>query len=590
MLRFQVVTPRGRQDFDHPGGPIEFGRGPSRQGVPRCVLQDEYVSRDHVQVVDLGDGRVRITNLSGRNTVRLPDCAVPPGGCHEAATPLQMGIGETLISVASAEADAIRATLQSVVLPPAAPGLLARPRLGSLGQSPAPETLTYWLETVIAVQRAAAGSPEFYDQTARAVVELVGLERALVLLLRQGQWVVQARYPDMGGAGERGGREFSLTVLEHMAHEGRTVYQSAGSSLSATASLAGVEAVVASPVLDSANRVVGAIYGSRAQVMALGAPGIGALEAQVIQMLACTVGIGLARIEQEAEAARLRVQFEQFFSADLARELQKNPRLLEGQEREVTVLFADVRGFSRLAERLGPAEICRLIAEVMEHLTGSVYNTDGVVVDYAGDGLLAAWNAPGEQPDHADRACRAALAMLADLPRLNAAWEARLGAPLRLGVGINTGPALVGNVGSRRKFKYGPLGHTVNLASRVEGATKHLGIPLLITGSTRARIADTFATRRLCKVRLAGIQNPVDLYELGGETVPDEWRVRRDTYEQALARYEAGDWAGACTTLLPVLIEPSGRDGPGLNLMARAIDALRSPPEDFDGLFAFAGK
>jgi adenylate cyclase len=314
------------------------------------------------------------------------------------------------------------------------------------------------------------------------------------------------------------------------------------------------------------------------------------LEAQVIQMLASTVGVGLARVEQEAEAARLRVQFEQFFSADLARELERNPRLLEGQEREVTVLFSDVRGFSRLAERLGPAETCHLIAEVMEHLTACVQASDGGVVDYSGDGILAVWNAPADQPDHAVRACRAALAMLADLPRLNAGWEPRLGAPVRLGVGLNTGPALCGNTGSRRKFKYGPLGHAVNLASRVEGATKHLGVPLLITGSTRALLGDAFATRRLCKVRLAGMGEPVDLYELHGESAGDEWRSRRDVYEQALGCYEAGDWLGAIKVLSPLLIGQSELDSPGLNLMARAFDGLRAPPADFDGVFELTVK
>jgi adenylate cyclase len=387
-------------------------------------------------------------------------------------------------------------------------------------------------------------------------------------------------------------------VLEGVARECRTLYQGAAGATSATESLQGVETVVAAPVLDAAGRVVGAVYGSRTRTgprtgASLGpqaGASIGPLEAQVIQMLASTVGAGLARMEQEAEAARLRVQFEQFFSADLARELQKNSRLLEGQEREVTVLFADVRHFSRLAERLGPAETCQLIAEVMEHLTACVQASDGVVVDYVGDGLLAVWNAPANQLDHAVRACRAALAMRADLPHLNAGWEPRLGAPVRLGIGLNTGPALCGNTGSRRKFKYGPLGHTVNPASRVEGATKHFGIPLLITGPTHAQLGGAFATRRLCKVRLAGMEKPVDLYELYAETAPDEWQARRDTCELALGCYEAQDWAGACKALLPLLVGQSERDSPALNLMARAIDGLRSPPADFDGVFTFTAK
>src|SRR6185437_7104287 len=162
--------------------------------------------------------------------------------------------------------------------------------------------------------------------------------------------------------------------------------------------------------------------------------------------------------------------------------------VLDGQEREVTVLFSDIRGFSRLAERLGPTDTCSLVSDVMERLTTRVQEAGGVVVHYAGDGLMALWNAPKDVPDHAARACRAALAMLADLPALDADWQKRLGAPVRLGIGLNTGLALCGNTGSKHKFHYGALGHAVNVASRVEGATKQFGIPIILTGSTHAQL------------------------------------------------------------------------------------------------------
>ena len=96
----------------------------------------------------------------------------------------------------------------------------------------------------------------------------------------------------------------------------------------------------------------------------------------------------------------------------------------------------------------------------------------------------------------------------------NCEWQEMIGGPLSIGIGLNTGPTMTGNTGSKHKFKYGPLGHTVNLASRVEGATKQFHIPALITGSTRALLGDSFATRRLCKVRVGGIAGAVDLYEL----------------------------------------------------------------------------
>jgi adenylate cyclase len=333
------------------------------------------------------------------------------------------------------------------------------------------------------------------------------------------------------------------------------------------------------------------IYGSRSRLSSHHGGGIGALEAQVVQLLASAAGAGLARQAQEAEATQLRAQFEQFFSPKLARELQKNPRLLEGQEREVTVLFSDLRGFSRLAERLGPRNICKLVGDAMDCFSSRVKEFDGVVVDFAGDGMLAMWNAPADQEDHASLACRAALAMLNDLPTISEAWKETLPAPLSLGIGINTGTALVGNVGSRSRFKYGPFGHTVNLASRVEGATKHLGIPILVTQTTKARIGENFATRRICKARLLGIDEPVDLFELSAEKAPAEWVSRRDAYEKALKLYEEGQWAAACQVIHPLLAAQAGHyDIPSLDLVSRAVECLKSPQERFDPVIEFRTK
>ncbi|HZY89858.1 MAG TPA: adenylate/guanylate cyclase domain-containing protein [Gemmataceae bacterium] len=588
MLRIQVSNKRERQEFEHPAGPLEFGRGGPRNGVPRCTVQDLYVSKDHVHVLELDGGRVRVENLSQRNSIRLADNSViATGATRDLDTPAQLTVGETTIRIEAGDEGPADESLRTVASPMMVKAT-ARPlhSLLELGQSPNPETLTQWFETVIAVQRAAAGSPEFYEQTARAVVALVGLDRGLVVLRRAGRWMVQARYPDEDVAG----REFSTTILARVERERRTFFQSAATSPAATESLQGVEAVAASPIFDNRDQVVGAVYGLRTRFNPHTGLGIGPLEAQVMQLLASAVGVGLARVEQEAEAGRLRVQFEQFFSADLARELQKNPRLLEGQEREITVLFSDIRGFSRLAERLGPTDSCRLVSDVMERLTARVRDCDGVVVDYSGDGLMAMWNAPADQPDHAAKACRAALGMLADLPQLDAEWQGRLGGPLRLGLGLNTGPALCGNIGSRYKFKYGALGHAVNLASRVEGATKQLGVPLLITGSTREKVGDALAARRLCRAKVVGIAGAVDLYELHAEGAAPEWQAWRDGYEKGLALFEAGDWRGAYRTLHPLSLNQETPDLPCLILMGRAIDAMRSPPEYFDGIIELSSK
>jgi len=214
--------------------------------------------------------------------------------------------------------------------------------------------------------------------------------------------------------------------------------------------------------------------------------------------------------------------------------------------------------------------------------------------------LMAMWNAPVDQPDHAALACQAALAMQKQLPDLNREWGEKLNTELGIGVGVNTGVAMVGNTGSDEKPHYGPLGHHVNLASRVEGATKHLGVPILITGDVQAKIGQSkigqskldssLETRRICQVRVVGMATPVSLFELRGDA-DDNWRGRRDIYEAALTQYEAGEWMQACQSLNPLLASTDSTfDLPSLGLMSRSIEHIKSPPLDFDPVWNLDSK
>ena len=394
-----------------------------------------------------------------------------------------------------------------------------------LSHAPGSEELARWFEALVGVQRAAASSPDFFAETARAVVELIGLDSGLVLLRRDGDWEPLACYPPHDDAKSQFSRRSWRPSSASAARFTRAASPGDGGQP------AGRDR--RGRVADSRRISGGDRGGLRRPARGRRSPEIRPLEAQLTQVLAAAVAAGLARLESEAQAARRRVQFEQFFTPDLAAALDRDPALLDGREREVTVLFADIRGFSAVSEKISPRLTCELIRDIMEHLTARIMESSGVVVDYIGDGLLAMWNAPLEQPDHAARACRAALAMRDGLPELNRRWEGRLGRPIGLGIGINSGTALVGNTGSHKKFKYGPLGHTVNLASRVEGATKHLGVSLLITGSTRELLGGRFATRRLCRARVVGIAGEVELHELHAESASPEWQHRRESYERA---------------------------------------------------------
>jgi adenylate cyclase len=507
MLTITITGPAQSETIDLTQGPLEFGRGPRRE-CPRFLLTDGYASRDHLRLEELADGQVRVENLSHSQAVHVVGGdSVAMGRDRVLRPPFELQVGQTAIGVAVPVA-ANSAT--SPLLTISQPARLVRPEprgLQALGADPSPERLAEWLEVVVNLQHSSAGLPELFAQAAKAMVELVGLDLGLMVLHRDGQWTVVAGH----ATDDRRSMRYSRTLVQHVATQRRTFYQDPSTIAAAAQSLVDIDAAVVSPVFGLHEDVVGVLYGVRTFNLSRRNK-ITALEAQVVQLLATAVSAAIAR----TTAVRTRVQFEQFFSPELVRELERNPALLEGRNQVVTVLVSDLRGFTRMSEALGAEVTCGLIRDMMEQMTDRIAEEGGVIVDYAGDGILAMWNAPVEQPDHAARAARAALAMQAEMPALNARWQGRIGGPLQLGIGLNTGPAQVGNTGSPRKFKYGPHGHSVNLASRVQDATKKLGRGLLLTAATRELLPAEFRTAPAATVALAGVREEVALFALEG--------------------------------------------------------------------------
>jgi adenylate cyclase len=303
-----------------------------------------------------------------------------------------------------------------------------------------------------------------------------------------------------------------------------------------------------------------------------------------VQLLAASVGATLAR----STASQSQATFEQFFTRELSEQLALRPNLLDGHDADVSILFCDIRGFSRISERLGPAGTMEWIGDVMGELSDCVLAHSGVLVDYIGDELIAMWGAPVDQPDHATLSARAAVDMLAAVPRINERWAATLGEPMDLGIGINSGVARVGNTGSRHKFKYGPLGNTVNLASRVQGATKYVRSRILVTDATRSRMGAGFASRRVCQVRVVNIAEPVVLHELG-RTDDAGWGELQQAYEGALSAFENRSFHEAAH-LLGGLLQTRPDDGPSLLLLSRVANCLVSTDRDFNPCWELPGK
>jgi adenylate cyclase len=262
--------------------------------------------------------------------------------------------------------------------------------------------------------------------------------------------------------------------------------------------------------------------------------------------------------------------------------------MLQARDCEVTLLFSDVRRFAAISERLPTQKTVAWLSDVMTKLSRAVQDHGGVLVEYIGDELLAMWGAPKHQANQAVLACRAALDMLRAIPALNGRWQKEIGEPISISVGINTGLTCVGNTGTPYKFRYGPLGKTVNLASRVRGATKFLQCDLLVTGSTAASLGAELPTRRLCAARVVHMEEPVQLHEV---VLPERngWEAQRQSYELALVCFERGDFPGALQTL-GVHLGAHPADGPALVLLSRTIERLLDKSGKFDPVWDLPGK
>jgi len=600
MLRLYITTSGRISEVEHDSGALHLGRNPiSASGTAFYCINDRYVSSNQMIIRPLEDGRVSLDNVSRNVPVHLADGrTIDVGQSAELEPPVSMTVGQTQVLIETDDAEAAPPAHMNTVAAPLGHGpqgipagtlsqLYRRKSFDEQSRAPSAEKLAHWFETIVGIQQAAISTGDFYRDTTRAIVDLVGLDCGYVLSREADGWSVVARH-----ANERGEElPFSHSILRSVVQQQRTFYRTVGGESTAE-SLKGISAVVAAPIFDEeGTNVVAAVYGARVARMGSDEAAIRPLEAQVVQVLAAAVGAGMIRLEREAEIARRRVQFEQFFSPVLAQALDHDPDMLEGRERELTILFSDIRGFSRLSENLSPRETFQLIRDVMERLTQRVRDFDGVLVDYMGDGLLAMWNAPVDQAAHAEAAVRAAIAMMEELPALSDQWRGSLGEPLGLGIGINTGTALVGNTGSKLKFKYAPLGHAVNLASRIEGATKQFGVPILIAENTRKQLGDRYPTRRLGKTRLLGMVRPIEVFELYPHHEDQQWMARRDAYEEALALFEENQCALACQKLQPLLSAETGSyDLASLTLMSRAINYLRTPPDQFDPVFVLETK
>jgi len=248
----------------------------------------------------------------------------------------------------------------------------------------------------------------------------------------------------------------------------------------------------------------------------------------------------------EGRAKRqLGMRFGQYVPPELVTEMSHNPQryTLEGEKREMTVLFSDLRGFTRMSEGLDPKDLSELMNTFLTPMTRIIHEHRGTIDKYMGDAIMAFWGAPLAEPAHATRAIEAALAMNAALADLSRDFVVRGWPALGMGIGLSTGPMSVGNMGSQFRMAYTVLGDTVNLGSRLESQTKNYGVSIIVSEATR-RAASQFVYRELDRVRVKGKQQPVAIFEpLGTDSqVSAELRDELTLHTDALAAYRNGKW------------------------------------------------
>jgi adenylate cyclase len=323
-------------------------------------------------------------------------------------------------------------------------------------------------------------------------------------------------------------------------------------------------------------------------VLALGVP-----IAQMVTMFG--VATSYRFFSEEREKRRAHETFSRFLAPAVVDELlaKQGAVRLGGEKRVLTVLFADVRGFTTLSERLDPHVLLELLNEYLTPMTDIIVSGhQGTLDKYMGDAIMAFWGAPGPQPDHALRACRAALAMIERLGALREGWKARGLPEVDVGVGINTGPMSVGFVGSQDRFyNYTVLGDAVNLASRLEGANKEYGTHVILGPETHGQVSHAVVARELDLVRVKGKREPARIWELlAMAPAPPALAAFVERFGWGLSAYKAQRWDEAVARFREADALRGG-DPPSRTYVERCEAMRREPPgPEWDGVFEMKTK
>lgn len=305
----------------------------------------------------------------------------------------------------------------------------------------------------------------------------------------------------------------------------------------------------------------------------------------------CVLAIAFQYASESREKRFIRKTFQQYLMPEVVNELIEHPEKLAlgGERREMTVLFSDIRDFTAISERLSPSDLTRVMNEYLTAMTDVIMEHKGLVDKYIGDAIMAFWGAPLENPSQAEDATRAAVRMSQRLTELNAGWKSNDSPEFFARIGIASGPMVVGNMGSAKRFSYTVMGDTVNFASRLEGLNKAYGTACLVSESTRTACASPeLSFRELDTVRVKGKREARKIFELVTKTPSDSLERQFAHFNAGREAYSKSDWDAAIAHFERAL--EIGDDGPSRELLRRSREFKQHPPEDWDGTYTFQGK
>ncbi len=299
-------------------------------------------------------------------------------------------------------------------------------------------------------------------------------------------------------------------------------------------------------------------------------------------------------IFEEGEKRKIRKTFGQYLSPGVIALIEKDPQKYirpGGETKDLTVMFSDIRGFTTMSEGLTADELVLLLNEYLGEMTDVIFHNLGTLDKYIGDAIMAFWGSPYPQTDHAYRACACSLQMIQALDKLNAKWKAEGRKQIAIGVGLNTGPVNVGNMGSSKRLAWTVMGDNVNLASRLEGITKEYRGRIVISEGTYREVADKFVCRDLDKIRVKGKNLPVTIYELlDFAENKQKYEPLLTRYNHAMEAYRAQNWQEAASRLGEMLTHFPD-DGPTQIFMDRVLEFMQHAPEaDWDGVYVMKTK